>query len=205
MAVDFNLPVLTTLKASVLTYIVDNIKAVAKMDFSGSSNIPDGSIRWSTTSSRFEKYTLSTTSWGEIYPTIPSGTIMLFGQNSAPTGWTRKADWQDNAMLCFAATGNIGSGGSVNPQSAHTHSGGNLRTPVMELDATDNVSFYSVTGYSQEVLGRWNGYTSGATAYGYASSSPSQDTFYNKSDSWSGSSGENTAPHYQEVIAATKD
>jgi len=53
----------------------------------------------------------------------PSGTIMVFGQNSAPTGWTRKADWQDNAMLCYAASGNIGSGGAVNPQSAHTHTG----------------------------------------------------------------------------------
>jgi hypothetical protein len=54
---------------------------------------------------------------------FPAGTIMLFGQNSAPTGWTRKADWTDNAMLCYAASGNIGSGGSVNAQSAHTHTG----------------------------------------------------------------------------------
>ena len=53
----------------------------------------------------------------------PTGTVMLFGQNSAPTGWTRKADWQDNAMLCYAASGNIGSGGAVNAQSAHTHTG----------------------------------------------------------------------------------
>lgn len=49
--------------------------------------------------------------------------VMIFGQNSAPTGWTRKADWQDNAMLCYAASGDIGSGGAVNPQSTHTHVG----------------------------------------------------------------------------------
>ena len=53
----------------------------------------------------------------------PAGTVMLFGQNSAPTGWTRKADWQDNAMFCYAASGDISSGGSVNPQSTHTHTG----------------------------------------------------------------------------------
>lgn len=52
-----------------------------------------------------------------------AGTVMIFGQNSAPTGWTRKADWADTSMLCYAATGDCGSGGSANPQSTHTHTG----------------------------------------------------------------------------------
>lgn len=46
-----------------------------------------------------------------------AGTIMLFGQSAAPTGWTRKSDWQNNAMLCYAASGAIASGGADNPQS----------------------------------------------------------------------------------------
>ena len=55
---------------------------------------------------------------------IPAGTIIAaFKQNAAPTSWTRDATPQDNAMLCVAATGNIGAGGAVNPQSAHTHTG----------------------------------------------------------------------------------
>jgi hypothetical protein len=52
---------------------------------------------------------------------IPAGSIMLFGNAAAPTGWTRKADWADNAMLCYAAAGNPVAGGAVNPQSAHSH------------------------------------------------------------------------------------
>lgn len=58
-----------------------------------------------------------------------SGIIMLFGQSAAPTGWTRKADWQNNAMLCYAATGAIGNGGAVNPQSIHAHGLGTLAGP----------------------------------------------------------------------------
>ena len=64
MAIDFNLPILTTLKASVLTYIVDNIKAVAKMDFTSASNIPIGSVRWSSASNRFEKW--NGTAWESL-------------------------------------------------------------------------------------------------------------------------------------------
>jgi len=51
------------------------------------------------------------------------GTEMIFIRNSAPTGWTRVTTRQDNAMLCHAATGNIATGGGVNPQSTHTHTG----------------------------------------------------------------------------------
>jgi len=54
---------------------------------------------------------------------IAVGTVMIFGQNSAPVGWTRKSNWTDNAMLCYAASGNIASGGSANPQSSHLHTG----------------------------------------------------------------------------------
>ena len=54
---------------------------------------------------------------------IPPGTEMIFIQNAAPTGWTRNAARQDNAMLCYASAGNPASGGEVNPQSTHTHTG----------------------------------------------------------------------------------
>jgi len=53
-----------------------------------------------------------------------SGTILSgFIQNAAPTGWTRKTDLQDYAMMCISSTGNPTAGGSVNPQQAHTHAG----------------------------------------------------------------------------------
>jgi len=53
----------------------------------------------------------------------PTGTEMVFIQNAAPTGWTRNAARQDNAVLCYASAGNPASGGGVNPQSTHTHTG----------------------------------------------------------------------------------
>lgn len=66
MAINFNLPTLSTAYSAIYTYIVDNIKAVATMTFTGASNIPDGCIRWSGTNKRFEIYTESTGTWGEL-------------------------------------------------------------------------------------------------------------------------------------------
>ena len=50
-----------------------------------------------------------------------AGTIMLFGQNSAPTGWTRKSDWQDGAQLCYRASDDIEAGGEADPRQPHEH------------------------------------------------------------------------------------
>lgn len=51
------------------------------------------------------------------------GTVMLFGNTTAPLGWIRKTDWQDSAMFCYKATGTPSSGGAANPQTIHNHSG----------------------------------------------------------------------------------
>ena len=149
---------------------------------------------------------------------IPSGTIMLFGQNSAPTGWTRKADWQDNAMLCYAASGNIGNGGAVNPQSTHTHTGpdhthdeGTLQFKVAYA--------HTASGYRQLTMYQADGTArvpikNTKTAGGGADTATVQITgeyYYTKDGTGdtgsggTGATGANSAPHYQEVIAATKD
>jgi len=133
----------------------------------------------------------------EAQLSFPSGTIMLFGQNSAPIGWTRKADWQDNAMLCYAASENIGSGGSVNPQSAHTHGAGSYKGPSHTHPVTVPADGWSSSGGSGnghkydvgEIVIALRVLTSDAAGTGAVT----------------GTSAENTAPHYQEVIAATKD
>jgi len=54
---------------------------------------------------------------------LESTTVAFFGQNAAPTGWTRKSDWTSNSMLLYLASGNIGSGGAVNAAAAHVHAG----------------------------------------------------------------------------------
>ena len=63
-----------------------------------------------------------------IHETVnaPSGTIMLFKQNSAPMDWTRKADWQDGAMLVYEAAGALTAGGSVEANAGHSHGLGSL-------------------------------------------------------------------------------
>jgi len=79
---------------------------------------------------------------------FPAGTVMVFGQNSAPTGWTRKTDWQDGAMLCFSGSGDPGSGGSQSPQSMeHAHASGSLRFTVARMHSTGyGLSFYDSDG-----------------------------------------------------------
>ncbi len=118
--IDFANPILTTLYTDVLDYLRNNINAVGMMDYTGATNIPVGMIQWNDTTKIFEKWGGST--WGEIYTTFPAGFTMLAVQNSAPTGWARKTlSCSDNAMFCYAKTGNTNYGGSVNPQSTHDH------------------------------------------------------------------------------------
>lgn len=159
------------------------------------------------------------TSLATLATLIPAGTIMLFGQNSAPTGWTRKANWQDNAMLCYAASGNIGNGGSANPQSTHTHSGpSHTHTgpshqhsiPSVDLDHTgelasrsggNHIATASVGGVLQEIGGA-SGYEINAKT---ETGTTGAEGTGNTGAGGTGATGANTAPHYQEVIAATKD
>jgi len=51
---------------------------------------------------------------------MPSGTVMIFGQNSPPTGWTIKTDWTNNSMLVYTTDAAITGGGSATPW-AHNH------------------------------------------------------------------------------------
>lgn len=102
---------------------IENNFAAVKSNFSGPSapaNLVAGMPWFDTDDNQLWIRKVANTSWMSLG--FAPGTVMLFGQNSAPLGWTRKINWQDNAMLCYAATGNIGSGGSQNPQT-HTHTG----------------------------------------------------------------------------------
>jgi hypothetical protein len=50
--------------------------------------------------------------WQAIPSPIPSGTVMLFAQTSAPTGWTKNTSTGDNHAI-RVVTGTASSGGSV--------------------------------------------------------------------------------------------
>jgi len=132
-----------------------------------------------------------------------AGTTMVFGQTTPPVGWTRKGDWQDNAMLCYAAAGAIGSGGAANPQSTHTHTGPS----------------HTHTGPSHThlVSGNTGGPSAISLRTGGGANTPSDTHTHSVSitsnaggtgatgSSGTDATGANTAPYYQEVIAATKD
>ncbi len=191
---------------------------------------------------------------------FPSGTIMVFGQNSAPTGWTRKADWQDNAMLCYASAGNISSGGSVNPQSTHTHTGpshthtgpshthtgpshthtgpSHTHTGPSHTHAAGSLTvntyhrhaqgvsgeftpgFQNVGNYFTDYQGSSNAGVTGSTGAEGAGATSAAGTGATGAEGTgatsaagtgatsadgTGATGSNTAPHFQEVIACTKD
>ena len=149
-----------------------------------------------------------------FYTQLPAGTTMIFGQNLAPTGWTRKTDWANNAMLCFAATGNIASGGSANPQSGHTHTGpSHYHAGGTHTLTTDEIpshrhseeghgllvgSSYLASAIFTDAAASgtdYTGYTGGGSAHNHGNTSPAG----------TGATGAIAAPVYQEVIAATKD
>uniref|UniRef100_A0A6H1ZY68 Tail protein n=1 Tax=viral metagenome TaxID=1070528 RepID=A0A6H1ZY68_9ZZZZ len=113
----------------------------------------------------------------------PSGTdIIGFCQSAAPTLWTRKTDRQDNAMICLAASGNPGSGGSVTPQA--------WTTGAQVLQSSGSVGSRAVAYHVTEAAGVIYSLQAGAETKGILTTTVNTTSF---------------APYYQEVIECTKD
>ena len=134
---------------------------------------------------------------------FPAATVMLFGQNAAPTGWTRKTDWTDTSMLCYAASGDCAAGGAVSPYAAHTHIGPSHNHQWYQHNSGTNDESYNSSGTEITL-------TSGDTtdmkiyaAHTVTAKGLNVDCY--TSNAGTGATGANTAPYYQEVIAATKD
>jgi len=166
---------------------------------------------------------------------IPAGTEMLFIQNAAPTGWTRNAARQDNAMLCYASAGNPASGGNVNPQSTHTHTGpSHTHTGPSHTHAGPSHNhrwFYKLAADASDRTWDINGSIFNMTVATIKASpfvtmrsapavtGPDNDYYTEKAGTGvtgaegtgatgaegTGATGANTTPYYQEVISATKD
>jgi len=173
------------------------------------------------------------TGWTSL--SMPAGTTILFCQDSAPPGWTKKVDWTDNSMLVYT-TGNIASGGSDNPvnwattilvanhatliinaEASHTHSTGSHTLTLNEIPAHTHVitgGYHMGGGASQSYTLETPNNHPGATG------STGGGASHNHGNTGAGSShnhgwGKNIdvhkitdstfAPKYQSVIAATKD
>lgn len=72
-----------------------------------------GFVAAPTTSSTFLSWNGSSLTWAEVGGGIPSGTVMLFKQTSAPTGWTKDTTASLNDSALRVVTGSVVNGGSV--------------------------------------------------------------------------------------------
>lgn len=159
-----------------------------------------------------------------------SGTVMMFRQTAAPTGWTKDTtNYNDHALR--VVTGTVGSGGSVDFSTAMASksvtgsvsiSGGSVSATTLDSSTMPSHNHYSGTYFIHDMgapafgtvdgagrsdpAGRWQGY---ATTYRhYTSSSGSSGShshgFTNPSGSFSGNAI-NMAVKYCDVIFATKN
>ena len=127
---------------------------------------------------------------GGVIVAFPATTVMLFGQSAAPTGWTKKTDWQDQSMLVYT-TGNIAQGGAVDAKAAHQHAAFTLAIAEMPahthpLKRSTGLAGSGVWGYTNQEDGGADvtSSTGGGGSHQHAA---------------------NSAPYYASCIAATKD
>jgi hypothetical protein len=81
------------------------------------------------------------TTWASSAPVFPSGTVLLFYQAAAPTGWTQVTSQNNKALRVVSGTGG-GTGGSVAFTTAFTSQGvaGTVSTSVNAFTPSGSVS-----------------------------------------------------------------
>jgi hypothetical protein len=153
---------------------------------------------------------------------IPSGTVMIFGQTSAPTGFTKLTD-QDNAAL-RVVSGSASTGGSVNFTTAfasQTPTGSVSITAVSGTAGATTLSTPQIPSHNHSITmrgggdggvppappgpnpsGSQNSYNTNNTGGGGSHDHPF--SFSSGSGTFSGNAI-NLAVKYVDVIRATKD
>lgn len=200
----------------------------AKPDLSGSTNRhafytkSDGFYveKDDATEIKIFDFTLAQVPYAAVQP-FAAATNMLFGQATSPTGWTKKTNWQDGAMIVINSDADgtaLASGGSVKPQDTHTHTGpSHTHTGPSHTHTLVNESRsvpYSYNGFSIShywpVIDGGTGVTKQAEG-GVATNQNVLSDITAASGTGStgaggtGATGANTAPYYQEAIWCTKD
>ena len=135
---------------------------------------------------------------------IPSGTVMLFVQTSAPTGWTKSVAYNDRALRVVSGT--AGTGGSVAFATAFASQGvsgtvGNHTLTTAEIPSHT----HTVDAYANDPCGS-PGYIDDAASSGIVSSTSSTSATGSggaHNHSFSGTAI-NLAVQYVDVIIATK-
>ena len=160
---------------------------------------------------------------------IPDGTVMVFFQSAAPTGWTKLTSQNDKTLRVVSGNGG-GTGGDwamtsgettssngahTHTSAAHTHTGGSLAAGAHTLATNEMPSHtHSVNagsgGYGGGKAGTpsWGGAT-GATGGGGSHEHSLSGTSASTTPGSTGSDGAHThtiaAPQYIDVIICSKD
>ena len=156
---------------------------------------------------------------------FPSGTVMIFRQTSAPSGWTKSTAHNDKALRVVSGTASAGGTHALSspPSLAHTHStpshshGHSLSAGAHTLSTSQmpghghSRSFHYGQGSTVPFPGSTGGTNVGSSNSGNTGggSSHSHSLSGSISSGGSGTSGSTTptafAPQYIDVIVATKD
>jgi hypothetical protein len=160
---------------------------------------------------------------------IPTGSVMLFGQSSAPAGWTKKTDWQNNSMLILT-NDDISAGGDMDATSSMIISSGSHSHTVNAHTHTvtaETLSTSQIPSHTHTERGALFSYGSGGaiayavnnTGFGIVTGLSTASAGGGGSHSHGGVTGSTspstavdgahshdiTNPYYQTIIAATKD
>jgi len=142
----------------------------------------------------------------EIGASFPSGTVMLFVQTSAPTGWTKSTAHNDKALRVVSGT--VSSGGSVAfstvMASSRSVSTGGLSAGATTLSTSQIPSHTHGVNNGGGGSGQPYSTFSGAFNTSFANSGASGGGG-SHSHSISGSATVNLAIQYVDVIIATKN
>jgi microcystin-dependent protein len=160
-----------------------------------------GYLRYNTSLGDWEGYTGST--WASVggVGSFPAGTLMLFQQTTAPTGWTKQTTHNNKALRVVSGT--AGSGGTATFTSVFTSRGvfgsiGNTTLTTTQMPAHT----HSYTGTNLESAGTNKGSQIDSAAAGKNTGSKGGNGSHNHSFS---GSAMNFAVQYVDLIIAIKD
>ena len=123
-----------------------------------------------------QKTGASTMDWATVSTqAFPSGTLMLFQQSTAPTGWTKQTTHNDKALRVVSGTASSGGGtafssifGSSVSTNAHTLSTSEMPAHTHSYPVLSGSPFYSGNPYSLSIVassGTITLYGNGTTYY----------------------------------------
>ena len=128
---------------------ITNLNSLSDVTVSGSPG-DDSLIQYNSSSNQWE--VVAGNSVGSS--SIPSGSVMLFYQTSAPTGWTKSTSHNNKALRVVSGNGG-GSGGSVGFTSAFAnHTVSISGSDTVSISDSDTVSISGNCGGSQSIY--WN-------------------------------------------------